>query len=267
MTDDRPLENGWLPDTPVDDTLLRRFLYNQVDCNEELALACGGRAARADAVAMADSGGPVAYFNQALLLCPLVRDDAELFDLLDDFYAPARDRVVTMLSLWPTPDLSARGWVLMGHPAFVARGPGPGGAAAPAGVEVCPATTAAELETVERIAIEGYPIDECRGMPPGRVLPPAILDTGVLYRYGTLDGEPVAVGGRYVGHGVVNLCLAATLPAARRRGVWEQLVWERVRDAPDSPAVAFTSDFSRPGFVRMGFLPVTRFTLWARLPG
>ena len=74
----------------------------------------------------------------------------------------------------------------------------------------------------------------------------------------------MGVAARYVGQGVVNLCLAATLPAARRRGVWASLVWARVDDAPDLPAVAFTSDFSRPGFVRMGFLPITRFTLWAR---
>ena len=33
---------------------------------------------------------------------------------------------------------------------------------------------------------------------------------------------------------------------------------------PALPAVAFTSDHSRPGFVRMGFLPITRFTLWSR---
>jgi hypothetical protein len=29
--------------------------------------------------------------------------------------------------------------------------------------------------------------------------------------------------------------------------------------------VAFTSDFSRPGFVRYGFLPVMRFTLLVRV--
>ena len=33
-------------------------------------------------------------------------------------------------------------------------------------------------------------------------------------------------------------------------------------DDPELPAVAYTSDDSRPGFVRMGFLPITRFTLW-----
>lgn len=62
----------------------------------------------------------------------------------------------------------------------------------------------------------------------------------------------------------MNLCLGATLPAARRRGVWEALVWARVGDAPDLPAVAYTSDDSRPDFLRMGSLPLARFTLWVR---
>lgn len=63
---------------------------------------------------------------------------------------------------------------------------------------------------------------------------------------------------------MTNLCIGATLPQARRRGVWEALVWARVATAPDLPAVAFTSDLSRPGLVRLGFLPVTRLTLWHR---
>ena len=81
-----------------------------------------------------------------------------------------------------------------------------------------------------------------------------------------LDDTPVAIGNALVGHGVVNLCLGATLPSARRRGVWEALVWARVASAPDLPTVAYTSDYSRPGFLRMGFLVVSRFTLWALPP-
>ena len=42
-----------------------------------------------------------------------------------------------------------------------------------------------------------------------------------------------------------------------------QLGAARCADTPDLPAVTFTSDNSRPGFLRMGFLPITRFTLWA----
>ena len=80
---------------------------------------------------------------------------------------------------------------------------------------------------------------------------------------GLMTGS-IAVGNVLVAHGLVNLCLGATLPAARRRGVWEALVWARVDAASNLPAIAYTSDHSRPGFLRMGFLPITRFTLWRR---
>jgi hypothetical protein len=83
-------------------------------------------------------------------------------------------------------------------------------------------------------------------------------------RLALLDDRPVAAGASHTAHGVVNLCMAATLPAARRRGVWAALVRPRIADDPSLPAVAFTSDDSRPGFERLGFLPVTRFTLWTR---
>jgi hypothetical protein len=43
---------------------------------------------------------------------------------------------------------------------------------------------------------------------------------GTSGRIGYLDGTPVAAAASHAAHGVVNLCLAATLPAAQRRGVW-----------------------------------------------
>jgi hypothetical protein len=127
-------------------------------------------------------------------------------------------------------------------------------------------TNEQELAEAERVVVEGYPIEEAEGRPAGTVFPPALLGSTVSVRIGRLDGKPVAVGLGHVGSGVQNLCLGATLPAARRKGVWEALVWARVGDAPQLPAVAYTSDFSRPGFVRMGFVPVLRFTLWLRSP-
>ena len=48
--DDRPLETGWLADTPVEDNLFRKFLHNQAELNELLAASVeGGRSARTDA--------------------------------------------------------------------------------------------------------------------------------------------------------------------------------------------------------------------------
>jgi len=112
--------------------------------------------------------------------------------------------------------------------------------------------------------VEGYPLEPAHGKPAGSVLPPGLVGSDVVVRIGRLDAEPAAIGMSYMANGLVNLCGGATLPSARRRGLWESLVWARVSDAPELPSVAYTSDYSRPGFIRMGFLPITRFTLWVR---
>lgn len=258
------LETGWLPATPVGDTLLRRFLHNQADVNGIVARASGGTTQRHDGVALADSRSPVAFLNQAILMAPVLRADDPVLDEVERFFGGGGGPA-TLLSAWPTPDLSGRSWSLVGHPVFVVRSPGPVSYRGRDGVEVGVIGEAAvdDLVAAERILVDGFPLEEARGAGPGAVLPTGLLGSGLEMRIGFLDGDPVGVGEVFVSHGVTNLCLAATLPRARRRGVWEALVWERVATAPDLPAAAFTSDLSRPGFVRMGFLPITRFTLWA----
>ena len=52
----RPLETGWLPDTPTGDSLLRRFVVNQADLQDHLVGAVGGRSDRTPDVALSDSG-------------------------------------------------------------------------------------------------------------------------------------------------------------------------------------------------------------------
>lgn len=259
---ERPIETGWLADTPVGDTVLRRFVHNQADHNDAMAVAHGGRVERSDAVFLADSGCPVPYLNQAILARPVLSPDDPVLHVVEGFFEGRSG--VTLLSIWPTPDLSGRGWSLAGHPALVARAPGPVSATPAAGVGIRRAETAADFEAGEHVAIEGYPIESAAGAPPGSVLPATLVGGPIAVRLGLLDGAAVGIGNVFVGHGVVNLALGATLPAARRRGVWEALVWARVSEDPTLPAVAYTSDYSRPGFLRMGFLPLTRFTLWFR---
>ena len=261
---ERPLETGWLPDTPVLDSLLRCFAFNQADVNAVFAEAAGGRVERSDDVALADMGGPIPYYNQALLMRPLGGADDPVLDEVESFFAAGpQGRSVTILSMWPTADLSARGWSLVGHPMLVARGPW-GEARRDGDDELVRLLTADDALEFERVMVEGYPVPEAEGAPPGTAVPPGVIERGVRLRVGVVAGQPVAAGAGYVGHGVVNLCSAATLPAARRKGVWGALVRARMSDGPDLPAVAFTSDYSRPGFVHMGFLPLMRFTMWAR---
>jgi hypothetical protein len=258
------LETGWLDETPITDSVLRGFLYNQADVGDLVAGAVGGRTARPPGVALADAGGPVVYTNQAVLLRPVLTAVDPLLDEVDRFFADSPPAM--LLSAWPTPDLSVRGWQVIGHPMFVVRSPGAHAAVVSEAVSIEPARTAVDLALAERVVVQGYPLPEAAGLSPNALFGPGLLDGPIRVRIASVDGRPAGVGSAHVGYGVVNLCLAATLATARHRGAWTSLVWTRVDDAPDLPAVAFTSDDSRPGFIRLGFLPITRFTLWL-VPG
>lgn len=252
---ERPLETGWLPDTPVDDSLLRRFVFNEAALKVIWAEAAGGRVEQRDGLVLADTGGLIPYFNQAVLLSPLLGADDVRLDAAAAYFDEV-GRPATLLSLWPTPDLSARGWSLEGHPMLVARGPW--GETTRAGdAQMVRELAAEDVGEYARVLEQGYPL-------PGAVVPAGLVERGVRLRVAEINGAVVAGAAGYVAHGVVNLCGAATLPEARRTGAWGALVRTRTADAPDLPAVAYTSDYSRPGFVHMGFLPITRFTLWRR---
>jgi len=259
------LETGWLDGTPVEDTVLRQFVHNQADLGEVIAGAVGGRHSRSPGLAMADAAVPVPYLNQAVLLGPVFSATDDRLDQIDGFIASGTNPAI-VLSAWPTPDLTGRGWLLVGHPVFVVRSPAVHQSSAPGDVTIALCTDAAGLAVAERVVIDGYPLPEASAMPGNSILGAATLGGDLRVRVAYVDGAPAAVGSAHVAHGLVNLCLAATLPSARRRGAWASLVWARVDDAPELPAAAFTSDDSRPGFIRMGFLPITRFTLWLRPP-
>ena len=81
----RPLDTGWLPDTPIGDSLLRRFIANQADLQDHLASAAGGRSGRTPGVALSDSGVAAAYLNQAVLLRPIADAHDPVLDHVASF--------------------------------------------------------------------------------------------------------------------------------------------------------------------------------------
>ena len=257
-TTTRPLETGYLEDTPLDDTLLRRYLHNQADLTVLIAEAAGGRSVRRPDVIAAAFDTPVPYQNGAVLLRPLTGLDDEALDVAEDVLA---GRPGLLISAWPTTDLTRRGWQLMGHPTFVVRGPQP---ATPVPSVVRRVRTAEELALAEQVVAEGYPMVEAQGAPAGSAYPPGVLGSSLHVFLADHEGRTVGTAASHVGHGVMNLCMAATLPEARRKGVWEALAQTRLAEEPNLPAAATTSDYSRKGFEKLGFLPVTRLTLWFR---
>ncbi len=174
-SDDEQLATGWGAHEPIDDSVLRRFVFNHADVLRAMASGPTARHASDDDVALVDSGGPVPYNNMAMLLRPVTDAHDPVLDRVRDFYADTgrAGRVALLLSVWPLPDLGPRGWQLGGHPMFVVRPPGPVTATTRNGVEVRDVITVDDLQALEQLAVEGYPLDEARGEPPGSLFPDA----------------------------------------------------------------------------------------------
>jgi hypothetical protein len=261
------LTDGWEPDLPVADTLLRRFLFNLAAFHEVPAAAAGGRVLRTDDVAAADLGRPAAMQNAATLLRPLPFDrPGATLDAVEAFYADGEGGEVYLWSAWPTPDLRPRGWVLEGHPPLLLRPPGNAPVPpAPPGLRVERVAGTGALRDWERVAVDGFPYRELQPYRPGALLGEPVLADGRLRLWVGYEGEaPVCIGSLFVEAGVAAFSLGVTLPSARRRGYWAAMAGARLVEASGLPAVGVFSDMSRPGAEALGFLPIVRFTLWHR---
>jgi hypothetical protein len=257
------LESGWEADTPLGDTLLRRFVFNQAATSVLPVAAMGGRVLRRDQVAAADLGRPAGLHNSAVLLQPHSAERlAGTLDELDGFYRDGHGEVL-LWSAWPTPDLRPRGWLLEGHPPLLVRPAG--GEPPPSELEIEPVADAASLRVYEQTAIRGFPLSDLAQAPPGSLLDQRVLgERRLRFWIGRIDGQPVGTAAATLDSGLNGVSLIVTVPEARRRGVGAALTWCATLAEPSWPAALLASDLGRGVYERMGFLPLLRFTLWSR---
>ena len=67
----------------------------------------------------------------------------------------------------------------------------------------------------------------------------------------------------YTGDGVVNVEAVATLPGHRGRGIGAAVTWAATLADPELPAVLLASDDGIGVYRRMGYLSMTRWTMWS----
>ena len=261
-----PLTTGWEPDLDPGDTVLRRFVLHQGEHLAAAASVSGGRVERHDHLLLADTGRPSAFHNGAVLLQPPATADDwdDVLASVDRFFEPGTGTVY-LFCPWPTPDLGDHGWKLEGHPPFMVRA---------AGGRVPPSATAVALREVRDpgelddwawVVAQSFPLTELLPVRPGTLLGPGVLRDPRWRLWVAYDGAtPVSIGTLFVSHGLAQLALGATLPGARHRGLWYATVRERLLAADGLLVGGLFSDDSRPGAEALGFLPVSRFTLWHR---
>ena len=261
-TDESELETGWQPTTPVEDTVVRRFLFNWAEATAAPVAALGGRVLRRDDLVAADLGRPAGFFNATILLRPLTVETMHaVLATLADFYGRGAGDVA-LFSAWPTPDLGPFGWRLMGHPPLHLL---------PAGRVMPPPPEGLRIEEVrDEGALRVFAEVAGRGFPMPDLLDAALLDRSLLdderirFWVGWEDEWPVAASSVFVDQGINDVTLVATVPEARRRGFGEAVTWRAALADPALPAMLISSDAGRPVYDRMGFLPLFRFTGWYR---
>lgn len=255
------LTHGWEPGCAADDSILRAFVLSTAEVTTWIATRVGGRSQRWDEVAAADAGSPMLFDNFAVLLAPPTYVDLRsAIARLTEFFPPERHFV--LLSAWPTPDLSAYGFALMGHPPFMTRAAGGAAPPVPEGLRIVEATDAATL--ADAVDVDGAGFGVPTEHSPMRN--PAVLGGPQRIWVGYEGDRAVATAAARVSHGIIDVEAVATLPDCRGRGYGEALTWVATLADPALPAVLYASDPGRPIYERMGYLTQFRFTLWHRPP-
>ena len=252
---------GWEPEVPADDTLLRRWVLTSGARSTTLTERVGGRVHRAEHADLFDAGSPVVFDNGVILRRPLTH--GELDDVVGHagrFFPPERPWL--LMSAWPLPDLASAGLRLMGHPPFMVR-------LASASATPPPPPPGLEIRSVtpELAATFGATLEECYAMPGAGASPwsdPRLFSDDVAAFLGYVDGEPIGTAAAFLAHGIVDVEMISCHERCRGRGIGEALTWAATRAHPDSVAMLMASDDGRRLYERMGYVAVTRMTLWYR---
>lgn len=262
MDETETLTTGWEPEVPVEDTILRRYLFNSADRLEHVAVVSGGVWRRFDHLCTSDGHYASPFGNQAFLLRPLGAADAEevAHTVREGFSGPH-----VLFSAWPTPDLRPYGYLLVGHPPFMLRPRGASGPPVVGELEITEVTDGASMEVYERVFVDGYPIPELQPYEPGRLWGPGLLGGVVRAWVGAVDGRAVACSMAIASRGVVAVENVATLADARGHGYGAALTATAALSEPALPSALIASDDGRGVYERLGFLPISRFTLWVGL--
>jgi GNAT superfamily N-acetyltransferase len=263
MTEVPRLESGYGPACAPGDSMVNDFVQESAESYAAFGRARGDRVERIRGVAtMVDAGSPLPFINRVVLEDP-VGDTASLVDRVAAFYDAGPPTPFLLDSTWPTPDLGAAGFTLMGHPPLMVRPPGAQYPAPPPVLRIERVEDDVRAFDYERTLIDGYPAPMLQPMTEVTIVTPNALDAPGWHHFvGYVDDTPVATGAGYAGERLVRVDNIATLESARGRGYGLALTAAAASVDSDKPATLVASDLGRGVYDRLGFVAVLRVTYW-----
>lgn len=256
---DAPLEDGWQPTTPPDDSVTRSYVLAFAGMLSDLGRVTGARRYEDEGVVALDTGSEFFLANGAVLRQPLAPSALRAaLARAGEFFRGTTGGPWIVLSAWPTPDLRDDGFSLVGHPPFMLRPVGGEAPPDPPGLQIVEARDPRTLRDFADALEAGYPA------PDAAVLAhPALATVDDLHLWvGYLDDRPVATAAAHRAPACTHVEYVSTLAEVRGRGVGAALTWRAALVDPTLPSVLLASDAGQPVYERMGYLRIVRMTLW-----
>jgi hypothetical protein len=213
-----PLETGWRAETPVGDSLMRRFVIGFAEWIESSARAAGQPMIRTDDIVAVDERSPHVLLNSGILLRPVTPERAPqiLADLVG-LYSGSPGGPFSVFCPWPTDIVDV---TIGGHPPVMLRTPGGEAPPTPPGLEVVEVTTPEQLAEYERVLVDGFPLEELRPWQSPTALHPSMLH---------LPGMPVDEFGAGLAH-EVTVTAQVTADVHGRTEFGEAICFQRLDD-------------------------------------
>ena len=165
---------------------------------------------------------------------------------------------------WPTPDVRGLGFGAVGHPPLMLRPLGPIEQPAPDGFTLLPSPTTRPRQPTSACS---SPATRCPNSTPMRRVPSSARNSTARrarrHFIGLLDDEPVATGSGYVDEHHVHVEFIVDARDVPRPRLGYAITAAATLAAPDRPALLIASDLGQPVYRRLGYIAISRFTLWA----
>lgn len=262
--EDTFLEDGWSPDLPAADSVVRQAVLVHASWAVDLARTVGRPWHDGPTWTGGNASDRGVFSNWVIVKRPGL-DLVEVAREADELFSGGEPYL--FMSPWPTGDLRATGRTLLGHPPLMVRFPTAAATGPATGLDLRWAETPEDLVEAERVLVHGYPFEELQPFVPGCVYSPELLGGGARFVVAYDGDTPLATAVAYADHGVTLVEGVAALSEARGRGAGAAVAWAATTAFPDQPAVLLGSDDGQPVYERMGYVRIERWTVWLRPAG
>jgi GNAT superfamily N-acetyltransferase len=120
-----------------------------------------------------------------------------------------------------------------------------------------------QLPVVERIGVDGFPLETFQPYEQGAAFPPALLERDDTRFYlADSDGVPVGITITVEAGGVAGVYWVTTMPEHRSRGVGRAMMHAVLEHYADRPATLTSATAARPLYESLGFQTLTMANWW-----